>query len=110
MGISKLLENGLFIKLEKCTFDVTSVSFLGYTISTEEIALNSAKLDSVASWPVFSCKKDLETFVGFTNFNCEFINEFSTLAAPLYQALKQEPFAWTDSFQKAFDNLKTAFT
>jgi len=39
----KLLENHLFVKLEKCEFHVPKVSFLGYVVSQEGIQMEPTK-------------------------------------------------------------------
>lgn len=42
--LQKLKENGLFIKGEKCEFHVSTISFLGYVISTNGAAMNNNKV------------------------------------------------------------------
>ncbi len=41
--LKKLLENHLFVKLEKCEFHVSQVSFLGYVVSQEGIRWNQGR-------------------------------------------------------------------
>jgi len=42
--LKKLLENNLYIKLEKCEFDVTETAFLGYILSKDGLKVDPEKL------------------------------------------------------------------
>ena len=39
-----LREHGLYVKLEKCSFDYNQVEFLGYVISSEGISMDPTKV------------------------------------------------------------------
>ncbi|KAK1797927.1 hypothetical protein P4O66_007978 [Electrophorus voltai] len=45
-----LLENHLFIKLEKSTFHVQTISFLGFVISHNALCMDPAKARAVENW------------------------------------------------------------
>ncbi len=74
--LQRLLENGLFVKVEKCAFHAQSVPFLGFIVSPD-------KVKAVVSWPTPDSRKALQRFLGFANFYRRFIRNFSQLAAPL---------------------------
>lgn len=44
-----LLAHALFLKRSKCTFGAPSVAYLGHVISTNGVAMDSDKVDVVAS-------------------------------------------------------------
>jgi hypothetical protein len=48
--VKRLLENDLFLKLEKCYFEVPEVEFLGMIIWNGKIAMDPAKLKGIADW------------------------------------------------------------
>ncbi|KAI7804820.1 hypothetical protein IRJ41_020769 [Triplophysa rosa] len=50
--LQRLLDNQLFIKLEKCEFHVSQVSFLGYVISQDGIQMELKKVSAVIDWPL----------------------------------------------------------
>src|SRR5439155_16134980 len=50
--LKKLLEHGLFVKLEKCEFHVQKISFLGFVISPEGISMDPARISTISDWPV----------------------------------------------------------
>ncbi len=78
--LQRLLENGLFVKEEKCTFYAQSVPFLGYIISSGGMCMECVK--AVVDWPTPDSLKALQRFLGFANFYRRFIRNFSKLAAP----------------------------
>jgi hypothetical protein len=53
-------------------------------------------------------KKEGQRFLGFANYYRSYLDNFETLAIPLYDALKgnSEELIWTDERQKAFDEIK----
>jgi len=77
----KLLENHLFVKLEKCEFHVPKVSFLGYVVSQEGIQMEPTKVSAITNWPQPKSLKQVQRFLGFGNFYRKFIRNFSTIAA-----------------------------
>jgi hypothetical protein len=48
--LQRLRENGLYAKLEKCTFDCKKMEFLGYVISAKGISMDPAKVKAVLEW------------------------------------------------------------
>ena len=46
-----MLENQLYIKAEKCEFQVPSISFLGYIIGQGQIEMDPTMVSAVAEWP-----------------------------------------------------------
>ena len=107
-----LLANSLFVKLEKCQFHCSTVSFLGYVIGPEGVKMETSKVDAVSNWPFPRTVKDLQRFLGFANFYRRFICGFSTSAAPLTSLLKGKPrrLSPTPEAEVAFEKLKQSFT
>jgi len=55
--------------------------------------------------------KNVQSFLGFTNFYRWFISNYAELTSPLTGLTrKNEPWNWTIDCQLAFDTLKEAFT
>jgi hypothetical protein len=112
MVLKRLRLFKLYAKLEKCLFDQTEVEFLGYKISSQGISMDPSKVDTLLSWSQPKSVHDVQSFLGFANFYCIFINHFSNITIPLNQLTHKtsKPFAWNNSAQKSFDHLKKAFT
>jgi len=68
-----LRKNNLFLKPEKCEFKKTEVEYLGVIISQNSIKIDPVKVAGVTEWPTPSNRKEVQSFLGFTNFYCRFI-------------------------------------
>ncbi len=74
--LQRLLENGLFVKAEKCEFHAQSVPFLGHIVSAEGIRMDPEKIKAVVEWPSPDSRKALQRFLGFANFYRRFYSQF----------------------------------
>src|SRR5207248_3125247 len=73
----------LYIKPEKCEFHITTVNFLGYTLTPEGTKMDESKVQSVLQWLQPKTIKEIQTFLGLANFYRRFIQGYSTIVAPL---------------------------
>ena len=49
--LQRLKENDLFLKLEKCTFNVPEVEFLGMVVGHNHVKMDPAKVEGILNWP-----------------------------------------------------------
>ncbi|KAL0149296.1 hypothetical protein M9458_055334 [Cirrhinus mrigala] len=110
--LQKLLQHSLFLKLEKCEFHQSTVQFLGYIISAEGVQMDQGKVNAIQKWPLPNRVKELQCFLGFTNFYRQFIMDYSTITAPLTSLLRGKPkqLIWNPAAHEAFQRLKTTFS
>ena len=110
--VLKLLEeNKLFLKPNKCEFEKTRVEYLRVVISHNSIKMDPVKVAGVAEWPVLTSKKEVQSFLGFTNFYRRFIRDFSHHTWPLFDLTKADiKWHWPPEGQMAFDTLKGLIT
>ncbi len=110
--LSRLLDNQLYIKAEKCEFHVKQTSFLGYNISHQVVEMDDSKVRAVTDCPQPTTVKELQRFLGFANFYRRFIRNYSLIASPLTSLLKGKPskLKWTEEATQAFTKLKDNFT
>ena len=73
-------KTSLSLKPEKCEFEKTSVEYLGVVVSYKSVKMDPAKVAGVAEWPTPSNKKEVQSFLGFTNFYWRFIEGFLHIA------------------------------
>jgi len=101
----------LYLKLEKCSFDQTSIEYLGVIISEGNVRMDLNKVQGILKWPRPKTVKQIQSFLGFCNFYRHFIHDYSKIAHPLFQLTKvHAPFNWTSSQQNTFMTLIHAFT
>ena len=73
--------------------------------------MDPAKVAGVSEWPTPSNKKEVQLFLGFTNFYQRFIEGFSQIARPLFDLTKgNSMFKWSSEEKLAFDMLKDQIT
>lgn len=72
-----LLENGLYVKAQKCEFNISSVTFLGFVIVQGQLAPDSGKIQAVSEWPTPTSQKQLQQSLGFANLYRRFIPDYS---------------------------------
>ncbi|KAI0996693.1 hypothetical protein K3495_g11489 [Podosphaera aphanis] len=108
--LDRLREHGLQVDISKCSFETTSVTYLGLVVSTQGISMDPNKVACVQEWPTPRSVRDIQRFLGFANFYRRFIPEFSRLAAPLTSLTKKgAQFAWDSTCESSFQQIKRAF-
>lgn len=108
--LSVLQDHQLFVKKPKCAFGVTSISYLGHTISDAGVAMDSSKVQAVMEWPTPRSARAVRGFLGLAGYYGMFVQNFGTIAAPLTALLRKDGFTWSDDATTAFTALKTAVT
>ena len=78
-----LQQYGLSLKPEKCEFEKTSVEYLGVVVSHDSVKMDPAEVAGVSEWPTPSNKKEVQSFLGSTNFYRRFIEGFSHIVQPV---------------------------
>jgi len=106
-----LRHHKLYLKAEKCEFECEQVEYLGLIISHDHVAMDPVKVSAVTDWPQPHDKKEVQSFLGFTNFYHRFIEGFSSIARPLFDLTKKDaPFTWTSACSATFNGLKGSIT
>jgi len=103
-----LLDNHFFLKMSKCSFAQSSISYLGHVVSAHGVGPNSEKIASMLNWPQPKSLKQLRGFLGLTGFYRKFVSHYASIAAPLTALLKKDSFTWSEDAQIAFERLKQA--
>ena len=109
--LQRLHKHGLYAKPEKCKFHIDSTEYLGYQLSPSGLIMSPDKVQTIQDWPEPRKVKDIQSFLGFTNFYQQFIDNYSNIVTPLTcLTCKGTTWNFSDSCHSAFHKLKDAFT
>ena len=73
--------------------------------------MDSVKVTGVHEWLVPENRTDVQAFIGFVNFYCRFIQDFLTIAWPLFDLThSDQSWNWDTKKQEAFECLKMVVT
>ncbi|SJL13532.1 uncharacterized protein ARMOST_16976 [Armillaria ostoyae] len=104
--LQHLHENKLFLKAEKCEFEVLKTEYLRVIISKGQVQMDPIKLAGIMEWPTPTKKKELQSFLGFTNFYRKFIKNYSKMVHALTQLMGNAEWTWGAAQNQAFQQLK----
>src|SRR6266581_2902462 len=106
-----LQKHKLYLQADKCEFEKTTVEYLGVIISHNSVAIDPVKIAGVTEWPAPTNKKEVQSFLGFTNFYRRFIRDFSEHACPLFDLTRNDSgWHWGEAERTAFTRLKGSVT
>ena len=108
--LKHLYRAGLYAKAEKCKFHFKLVEYLEYILSLSGLTMSDDKVKIIQDWPKPKKVKIIQSFLGFTNFYCQFIFNYSDIVI-LLKCLTQKDIPWkfNSSCHDAFNSLKRAF-
>ena len=80
----------MYVKLEKCTWKVRKIGFLGVVIGPGGIEIEKEKVDGVLSWPKPKNMKDVRKFLDLANYYRRFIKDFAQVARPMNMLTRKD--------------------
>ena len=99
---------GLVLNVEKCTFGVSELEFLGHSVSAKGIRPMPGKVTAVKQFERPRTVKGLQRFLGLVNFYRRFLPGIAEVMRPLTDALAGAPrqLTWTEAMTSAFQLTK----
>jgi len=88
--LKHLCKTGLYAKAEKCKFHSESVEYLGYILSPSGLTMSDDKVKIIQDWPEPKKIKDIQSFLGFTNFYRRFIFNYLDIVIPLTCLIRKD--------------------
>ena len=121
-ALQRLRDKKLYAKESKCEFFKGEVEFLGHYVGRAGARMVDGKVAAVQDWPVPTCQKEVEQFLGLAGYYRRFISGFSKLASPLsarcgtlkktkdgqLRTPPKKKFEWGEEEQHSFEQLKQA--
>jgi len=106
-----LREHKILIKPSKCVWGQTELPYLGHIVGQDGIKPDPKKIQAVVDWPRLTTVREVQQFLGLTNFFKRYVQGYSQLTAPLTDLTRKNvPFIWEDRCAEAFAGLKQALT
>ena len=68
----------------------TEVEYLRHFITNDVIKVNPNKIKAIMSWKAQNNVKEVQSFLGLCNYYIRFVKDFSTIAAPLTDLIKND--------------------
>lgn len=101
-------EAGLDINWKKCQFLRNRIEFLGYIVEDGKVYPSARKIDAVSKFPEPVNFRQVQSFLGLSGYFRKFIPNYSIIARPLTNLLKQNTtFQFREEERGAFICLKT---
>ena len=109
--LRRMEENDLYIKPEKYVWKVREIDFLGLVMESGGIKMQEKKVVGVLEWPRSKTVKEIQKFLGLTNYYRQFVKDFAKIAKPMHKLVrKDEKQSQGEKQEKAFEQLKQVFT
>ena len=104
--LNKFREAGFKLKMSKCHWGRSSVSFLGHIVTPAGILPNPEKVKSVMKIKPLKDVAEVRAFLGLTGYFRRFIKDYATITAPLERLkTKDTRFVWTEECTQALEIL-----
>lgn len=104
----RIAEHGLKLKLAKCSFLQSEVSYLGHVIDGKGTRPNPAKLDSILQTEAPKDKSKIRSYLGLLNFYRRYLPGLAETVAPMHALLKNHvKFDWSEKVNQSFEQSKT---
>ena len=107
LGILK--KHGMKIKPSKCKWFVQEIEFLGHLVSESGIRKTAAYTEAITNYRRPTTVRELQSFLGFANFQRKFVPNCSIVSKPLTDQMNRKgntKLTWTREMDQAFNQLK----
>ena len=105
--LSRLEKYGFKLQRSKCEFMQPGVQYLGHSINKDGVRKDSSATAAIREAPAPRNKGEMRSFLGLANQYRKFVENLSTLAAPLNELLRDKVrWSWTEEHQQAFESVK----
>ena len=86
--LSTLRQHKLYANLEKFSFGMERVQYLGYIVDEHDVHIDHTKIQSIRYWSTSTNLTELRSFLGLANFYRRFVLGFSNIAWSISEVTK----------------------
>ena len=105
--LQALSDRGATLNWPKCQFNMPELEFYGMIFNAEGMKPDPKKVEAVQKMEPPASKSEVHSFLGMTTYLCGFLQDYSTITAPLREVMKKDvPFVWGEAQQEAFHYLQ----
>ncbi len=102
-----LKDNGLRLRIKKCSFMQPSVELLGHIVDKNVVHVDDQKVEKVRAAIPPTTRKELRSFLGLASYYRRFIPGFTKKARPLNEKTSHKvKFEWSEELMNSFEELK----
>ena len=88
--LERLVQANLVIKLKKSEFYKNTIKYLSFIISKKGVEIEDLKVIAIKSQPKPKYVKDLQAFLGFTNYYRQQITQYLRIMSTLTKLIKKD--------------------
>jgi hypothetical protein len=102
-----LVKESYFLRPAKCSFEQTSITYLGIIVDGNKLSPDTKKTDTLKDWPrTLSTVKQVRSILGVLGYQRPFIPNYTNIAQPLVVLTKKtQAFLWTKDCTDALNKL-----
>ncbi|KAL1268613.1 hypothetical protein QQF64_033976 [Cirrhinus molitorella] len=105
----RLKDSGLTLNREMCEFNKHRLEFYGFIFSASGISADPKKVTAILQASEPKDPGEIRSLLGMANYCSQFIQDFSTISAPLRELTKKgTSWQWGDVHKQALQQLKDA--
>ncbi|KAJ3649934.1 hypothetical protein Zmor_021650 [Zophobas morio] len=100
-------KHGLTLNKDKCEFNKSETSYLGYVVGAEGIKIDPKSIAAIRDYPAPNNPTEVKRFLGMVNYVAKFISNVAEKTKYLRETIKNSTsFVWTEKHEEEFQNLK----
>jgi hypothetical protein len=109
--LEALRKHNLTIKLGKCNFFYTEISYLGREVSAEGIRPGQQKIHAVLQMSAPRTVKQVRQFIGLSSYFRKFLKDYARIVEPLTKLTRRDvKWQWKAEQEQAFQTVKEMLT
>jgi hypothetical protein len=107
-----LLKNKLCLEIDKCVFDATEVSYLGFIVNGKELKMDRKKAEDIVNWPRPTNQQEVEQILELWNFYRRFTPNYAQIVTPISDLVSGtgKDFVFGEVQKAAFLKITILFT